>query len=200
MNSRTESLSDFFRKKNGIVSYAEVLEAGFNKTNLKDLLDSGVVQKVDRALYRLAEGKALSNPDLVTVTIKCPKAVVCLISALSFHEATDEIPHAVDLAIRRGDYANKIGYPPVRYYFFSAKTWEAGIEEHILEGRKVRIYSLAKTLADCFKFRNKIGADVARQALKIGLKEKRVSPNEIMRYAKICRVGNVIKPVLESLL
>jgi len=183
-----------------MVSYKEIIKAGFNKAFLKDNLDSGRIQKVDRALYRLSDGFTLSYPDLVAVSIKVSKGVVCLLSALAFHEATSKIPRYINIAIPRGTYANKINYPPVKFYRFASKAWEAGIEKHEIEGYQVKVYSLAKTIADCFKFRNKIGMDVAREALKIAITEKGVQPKEIMQYAEICRVDNIIKPILEAML
>ncbi|MGB6370395.1 MAG: transcriptional regulator, partial [Atribacterota bacterium] len=192
MSTKEKKFIEFLKKRGGMVSYKEIIKAGFNKAFLKDNLDSGRIQKVDRALYRLSDGFTLSNPDLVAVSIKVSKGVVCLLSALAFHEATTEIPHYVNIAIPRGAYANKINYPPVKFYRFASGAWEAGIEKHEIEEYQIKVYSLAKTVADCFKFRNKIGMDVAREALKIAITEKGVQPKEIMQYAEICRVDNII--------
>ena len=200
MNSKATKLIDFLKKRGGLASYAEIVDAGFHKAALKDILGSGQIQKIDRGLYRLSDGSLLSNPDVVAVSIKAPKGVLCLLSALAFHEATNEIPRWVNIAIPRRAHPNKIKYPPVRFYRFTPKAWKSGIEEHEIEGRKIKVYSLAKTLADCFKFRNKIGIDVAREALKVAITEKGVTPKEIMHYAKICRVDNIIKPILEAML
>ena len=200
MTTKEKKFIEFLKKRGGMVSYKEIIKAGFSKAFLKDNLDSGRIQKVDRALYRLSDGFTLSYPDLVAVSIKVSKGVVCLLSALAFHEATSEIPHYVNIAIPRGAWANKINYPPVKFYHFSSKAWKAGIEKHEIEGYQLKIYSLAKTIADCFKFRNKIGMDVAREALKIAITEKGVQPKEIMQYAEICRVDNIIKPILEAML
>jgi len=200
MSTKEKKFIEFLKKKGGMISYKEIIKAGFNKAFLKDNLDSGRIQKVDRALYRLSDGFTLSNPDLVAVSIKVSKGVVCLLSALAFHEATSEIPHYVNIAIPRGVYANKINYPPVKFYRFAAKAWEAGIEKHEIEEYQIKVYNLAKTIADCFKFRNKIGIDVAREALKTAITEKGVQPKEIMKYAEICRVDNIIKPILEAML
>lgn len=200
MNDKEIDLISFFKKRRGLAGYSEILKAGFDKAIIKSILDSGRIQKIDRALYRLSDSSSLSNPDLVAISIKAPKGIVCLLSALSFHEATNEIPKYVDIAIVRGSHANKIKYPPVRFYRFSDETWKAGIEEHKIEGHNVRIYSLSKTIADCFKFRNKIGTDVARNALKVAVMEKGSKPKDIMQYAKICRVANIIKPILEAML
>lgn len=200
MGHREIELINFFKKRRGLASYAEIKEAGFNKALIKVSLNSGRIQKVDRALYELSEGISVSNPDLVAVSIKSPKGVVCLVSALAFHGATTEIPQFVAIAIPRGAHANKIKYPPVKFYRFASKSWEAGIEEHIVEGHKIKVYNLAKTIADCFKFRNKIGMDVVREALKAAITEKKTVPKEIMKYAKICRVDKIIKPILETMI
>ena len=200
MDIKEKKFIEFLKKRGGMVSYKEIIKAGFNKAFLKDSLDSGRIQKVDRALYRLSDGFTLSNPDLAAVSIKVSKGIVCLLSALAFHEATSEIPQYINIAIPRGVHANKINYPPVKFYRFSFKSWEAGIEKHEIEEYQIKVYSLAKTVADCFKFRNKIGMDVAREALKIAITEQGVLPKEIMQYAEICRVDNIIKPILEDML
>ena len=200
MNTKEKKFIEFLKKRGGMVSYKEIIKAGFNKAFLRNNLDSGQIQKVDRALYRLSDNFTLSNPDLVAVSIKVSKGVVCLLSALAFYEVTSEIPHHVNIAIPRGAWANKINYPPVKFYHFASKAWKAGIEKFEIEGHQIKVYSLAKTIADCFKFRNKIGMNIAREALKIAITEKGVQPKEIMRYAEICRVDNIIKPILEAML
>ena len=200
MKLRETGFIDFLKKKGGIASYAEIMQAGFNKALLKAILNSGQIRKVDRGLYRLSEGFTIPNPDLVIASIKIPKGTVCLLSALAFHEATNEIPRYVYIAIPRGSHANKIVYPPVKIHHFSPRTWRAGIERHKIGEYNIKVYSLAKTVADCFKFRNKIGVDIAREALKVALEEKSVKPIEIIKYAKICRVYRIIKPIIEAII
>ena len=200
MITKEKYFIEFLKKKGGMAGYRETIKAGFNKAFLKNNLDSGRIQKVDRALYRLSDSLILSNPDLAAVSIKISKGVVCLLSALAFHEATSEIPRYINIAIPRGAHANKINYPPVKFYHFASKAWETGIEKHEIEGYQIKVYGLAKTIADCFKFRNMIGMDVAREALKIAITEKGVQPKEIMQYAEVCRVNNIVKPVLEAML
>ncbi|MBI4711524.1 MAG: type IV toxin-antitoxin system AbiEi family antitoxin domain-containing protein [Candidatus Omnitrophica bacterium] len=200
MSNRGDCLIKLFKRCGGIVQYPDIKKAGFHNDILQSLIASGRIQKMSRSVYKLSEVDDLINPDLVIATIKAPKGVVCLISALAFYEVTDEIPRHVDLAILRGAHANKISHPPVKYYRFTQDAWQAGIEVQKIVGQEVRIYSLAKTIADCFKFRNKIGFDVALKALKTALSEKKVSPKEIMMYAKTCRVVKVIQPILESLI
>lgn len=200
MVSIDSKVINFLKRKGGLASYAEIINAGFHKAILKAVLNSGQIQKIDRGLYRLSDGSTLSSPDLVAVSIKIPKGIVCLLSALAFHEATNEIPHYVDIAIPRGAHANKMKYPPVRFYRFASNAWKAGIEEHEIEDHKIKVYNLAKTIADCFKFRNRIGADVARDALKVAVTEKGMKPKEIIQYAKICRVDSIVKPILEAMI
>lgn len=198
MEDKSQKLVEYF-KKEGALRFSRILKAGFHPDTLYLLQKRGIVEKVGRGLYKLRK-EVLSNPDLVLATQMVPKGVVCLISALSFHGVTDEIPGFVSLAIPEGTRANKIAYPPVRFYRFSGAAWKAGVETNKLDAYSVRIYSLAKTIADCFKFRNKIGIDVARDALKTALKAQRVSPREILHFARICRVQNIVQPILEALL
>lgn len=200
MKTKKDELMQVFKRNKGILRFSQVLRAGFHREQLKSLLDSGKIEKIGHGLYRLKDAPAFSNPDLVTVALKAPIGVICLISALFYHTATDEIPHKVDVAISRRPWANKIDYPPVQYFRFSEKAWKAGIEIYTIDGHSVKIYSLAKTIADCFKYRNKIGLNVALDALKTAVTEKKVKPTEIMRYAEICRVDKVIRPYLEALL
>ena len=194
-----KKLTNYLESKGGIASYSEIIDAGFNKIIIKESVRTGNIQKLDRGLYISKNGITLAYPDFVAVSIKVPKGVICLLSALAFYEATSEIPKYVDIAIPQGTHANKIKYPPVKFYRFALNSWKAGIEEHKLEGHKIRVYNLAKTIADCFKFRNKIGIDVAREALKIAVKNKNTDPKNILKYSKICRVNNVVKPILETL-
>lgn len=200
MKPKKDELTRLFKQKKGILRFSQALKAGFHRKHLKSLLESGKIEKMGHGLYHLKDAPALSNPDLVTVALKAPNSVVCLISALFYHTATDEIPYKVDAAIPRGLWAKKIEHPPVQYFRFSGKAWKAGVEIHMIDGHPVKIYNLAKTIADCFKYRNKIGLNVARAALKSAVNEKKVTPAEIMHYAKICRVDKVMRPYLEALL
>jgi len=200
MQAKKNLLIKYFQDNLGIVRFSEMLKAGFHPDSLTFLLKEGKVEKIGRGLYRLTDYFTGSHPDLVNASLQTPRGVICLLSALAFHEATNEIPRYVAIAIPRGTHANRIKYPPVRFYQFAPVAWEAGITEHDIEGRKLKVYCLAKTIADCFKFRNKIGINVARDALKVAINEKNIKPREIMQYAKICRVDNIIKPVLEAII
>ncbi len=193
-------LIGFIAQNGGVVRFSGVLKAGFHSDLLKKLLLDGTIVKMERGFYRLARTKPGSQPDMVAASLLVPGGVFCLLTVLSYHEVTTEIPAAVDIAIRRGSRARKYKYPPLRFYRFSEKTWKAGAETVSLDGHEIKMYNLAKTAADCFKFRNRIGLDTAKEALKRIVLEKRVSAGEIMRFAKICRVSRIIKPYLDALL
>jgi predicted transcriptional regulator of viral defense system len=200
MHSKTQNLTNFLQDNGSVARFSAILKAGFHPDSLNTLEREKKVEKIGRGLYRLTDYIPGSHPDLVTASLQAPRGVICLISSLAFHEATTEIPKYVHIAIPRNSHANRIKYPPVKFYQFTPEAWKAGIGEHEIEGHKIKVYCLAKTIADCFKFRNKIGADVARDALKAAITEKNVKPQEIMRYAKICRVDSIIKPILEVML
>jgi predicted transcriptional regulator of viral defense system len=200
MGAKIQELMDFFHKQGGVVRFSDILKAGFHSDSLVVLRKDGKVERVVRGLYRIVDYEPGSHPDLVIASLQAPHGVICLLSALSFYEATNEIPKYVDIAIPQGSHAYKIEYPPVRFYRFAQNAWKSGIDEHKLDGHEIRIYSLAKTIADCFKFRNRIGMNVAREALKVAVAEKGTKPQKIMQYAKICRVDSIMKPILEAML
>ena len=200
MQRKTQELMNFFRSHNGAARFSAVLKAGFHPDSIATLENEKKVEKIARGLYRLTDYIPGSHPDLVTASLQARRGVVCLLSALAFYEVTSEISRYVDLAIPQGTHANRIKYPPVKFYHFSTKSWQAGIEEYKIEGYTIKVYNLAKTIADCFKFRNKIGMNLVREALKIAVTEKNIKPKEIMQYAKICRVDSIIKPILEAML
>lgn len=197
---KTRILINFFKDRGGIARFSSIIKAGFHADALSNLVENGDIEKIGWGLYRLTDHAPDTHPDLVTASLQAPRGIVCLISALAFHEVTLQIPKYVDMAIPRGTRPNRIQYPPVRFYQFSQKAWESGIEEHTIGGHKIKVYNLAKTIADCFKFRNKIGIDIARDALKTSISEMKVKPKDIILYARICRVDSIIKPMLEVMI
>ena len=190
--------SQIFRKHGGTLRTSEILRLGVHPRTLYHLRDSGKITQLSRGVYRLADLPPLENSDLATIAKRVPSGVVCLISALSFHQITNEIPHEVYLAIPTGREKPKINFPPTRVFHFSPETYLAGIEEHVLDEVKIKIYSKEKTIADCFKFRNRIGQDVALEALRQCI-SKGGSRKKIHDFARICRVEHVIRPYLESI-
>jgi predicted transcriptional regulator of viral defense system len=167
---------------------------------LYEMRDKGIIEQLDRGLYRLADLPALSNPDLVTVALKIPAGVVWLISALAYHEITTQIPHEVHVALPRGTEPPRLKHPPLRVFWFTGRSFTEGIETHKVDGIRLRVYSPEKTLADCFKYRNKIGLDTVLEALRLYRSRKRPNVDELMKFARVCRVEKVMRPYLEALL
>ena len=192
--------SAVFRKEGGVLRTTEAISAGIAPRTLYSMRDEGIVESLSRGVYRLAAMTPLSNPDLVSVALRVPHGVICLISALAFHELTTQIPHEVYVAIDRFTRPPRVDYPPVRIFKFSGAAFTEGVETHGIDGFQVKIYNPEKTVADCFKFRNKIGNDTVIEALKFYCKRKRKDIGALMRYAGICRVGKTITPYLEALL
>ena len=189
-----------FRQHSGTLRTAEALRLGIHPRTLYAMRDSGLLEQLSRGLYRLAELPPLSNPDLVTVALKVPQAVICLISALAFHELTTQIPHAVDVALHNRAERPRLDYPPLRIFWFSGPAWSEGVETHQVDDIPVRIYGPEKSVADSFKYRRKIGLDVALEALKLYRQHPGFDVSKLLHYARICRVEKVMKPYLEALL
>jgi len=196
----TQNAMTLFRQHNGTLRTAEALRLGIHPRTLYAMRDSGVLEQLSRGLYRLAELPPLSNPDLVTVALKVPQAVICLISALAFHELTTQIPHAVDVALHNRAERPRLDYPPLRVFWFSGPAWSEGVETPQVDDIPVRIYGLEKSVADSFKYRRKIGLDVALEALKLYRQHRGFDVSKLLHYARICRVEKVMKPYLEALL
>ncbi|MFC1496527.1 type IV toxin-antitoxin system AbiEi family antitoxin domain-containing protein [Candidatus Margulisiibacteriota bacterium] len=200
MKTREQELIKYIQACGGVIRFSEILKAGFHPTFIATLLKQQKIERLARGLYKLPHGTLGSHPDLVLAALQAPRGVVCLLSALFFHEATNEIPRQIDLAISQGSRNSKIEYPPVKFYHFEQKSWQAGIEEIKIRNHRIRVYNLAKTVADCFKFRNRIGISVARAALKTAILEKSIKPQAILRYAKICRVQSIVKSLIEMII
>ena len=198
MPSSHEQACEIFRAKGGTLRTREALAAGVHPRTLYEMRDAGELEQLARGVYRLAEMPPLSNPDLATVGKRVPQGVVCLISALAFHELTTQIPHVVHLALPRTARRPKLEFPPLQIYRFSGRAFQAGIEAHTIEGIGVRVYSPEKTLADCFKYRNKIGLDVALEALRAYGARRGANFQQVLEYARVCRVEKVIRPYLEA--
>ncbi len=183
----------------GTIRTKDVLSQGIHRRTLYHLRDKGILTELSRGVYSLTS-EPISNPDLVTIGRRVPQAVICLISALSFHNITTQIPHQIYIAIAKDATPPRIDTPPLSVHKFSGEALTAGIEEHQIDGVPVKIYSIEKTLADCFKYRNKIGLDVCIEALKLYKARKKINIQDIIKYAKICRVYKLMTPHLESIL
>lgn len=196
--SETQALSTI-KEMGGTIRTKDVLNQGIHRRTLYYLRDQGLLTELSRGVYRLTN-EPISNPDLITIGTRVPQAVVCLISALSFHNITTQIPHQIYIAIPKDTTPPKIDTPPLSVHKFSGEALTTGIENHQIDGVQVKIYSIEKTLADCFKYRNKIGLDVCIEALKLYKARKKINVTDIIKYAKICRVYKIMTPHLESIL
>jgi predicted transcriptional regulator of viral defense system len=193
-----ERLLDLAHRR-GLVSALEVSRSGIHRQALTRLVREGVLERVGRGRYRVTGSQVSEHHGLVLVANAVPHGVVCLLSALSFHEIGTQIPPEVWIAIDRRARRPNVRYPPLHVVRFSSEALTEGIEEHLIEGHEVRVYSIAKTLADLFKYRHKVGLEVALEALREAWHERRVTMDDLDRYARICRVENVIRPYLEAM-
>ena len=199
MNSHHANLILSLAKSQGLLRSREVDMAGASRLALAQLVQAGQLQKISRGLYSLP-GRMVSEHDtLAEVFAKSSQGVVCLISALRFHELTTQQSADIWLAIPHNAHPPKIDYPPLHIVHMSGDALTQGIETVDLAGASVRVFCVAKTVADCFKFRNKVGLDVALEALREAWHGKRMTMDELWRYAQICRVANVIRPYIEAL-
>jgi len=172
---------------------------GAPRVVLTRMTAKGLLAKVGRGIYCPAESQGSEHESLVAIATKVPQAVFCLLTALQFHELTTQLPRQIWIAMPRGSHTPKIDYPPVKMIQYAGDAYSEGIEVFERDQVKLRVYCVAKTVADCFKHRNKIGLDVALEALKDARSQKKASADEIWRYAKICRVTNVMRPYLEAI-
>lgn len=196
----TDHARSVFKEHGGMLRMSSAVAAGIHRDTLRRMVASGDLQKISRGLYHLVEVTPPPHPDLAAVAARVPAGVICLISALSFHNLTTQIPHEIYVAIGRNSEPPRISYPPVRVFRFSGETFTAGIEEHLAGPFTVRVYSREKTIADCFKFRNKIGLDTVLEAIRLYKQSGRTDVDTLLHYANICRVANVIRPYLEAML
>ena len=178
----------------------DVATQGVHTSTLTRLTRSGALEKVGPGRYRLAkEQPRTEHHDLVVAASAVPRSVVCLLSALRFHEVGTQLPHEVWIAVPRGARVPRLMAPPLRVVNISPAVFDLGIEEHRIEGDVVRVYSVARTVVDCFRFRNKVGLDVAMEALIEARRSRRLDMNELDRVAKALRVDRVMRPYLEML-
>jgi len=185
-------------RKSGVLSTADVRSRGIHHEYLRQMCSNGELVRVGRGLYSLADADITAHHGLVQAAKAVPKGVICLLSSLRFHEIGTQAPHEVWMALDRRAARPRIRYPRIRIVRFSGKALTQGVEEHAIEGVPVRIYTPAKTVGDCFKYRNKIGLDVALEALREALRSRKCSTDDLWMHAKTCRVTNVIRPYMEA--
>jgi predicted transcriptional regulator of viral defense system len=183
----------------GMVRLSELKAAGIPEMVLARLTRAGRVIRLARGLYQLPNADIQTTHTLAEVAKIVPKGVTCLISALAFHELTSQMPPYVWVAIETHTRQPQRRYPPMRFVRFGKKALIEGVKEHVIEGARVKITNPARTIVDCFRFRRKIGIDIAVSALRDGITKRRCSPDEIFSYAQSLRAANVIRPYIEAL-
>lgn len=185
-------------EKQAVLRARDLARQGIHTSTLTRLTRSGALEKVGPGRYLLPSRTRTEHHDLAVATAAVPRSVVCLISALRFHEIGTQVPAEVWIGVLRGARVPRISAPPLRVINISPSVFDIGIEEHRVEGQTVRVYGLARTVADCFRFRNKIGLDVALEALTDAWRGKRIKPDELNRIAIKLRVQRVMQPYLEA--
>lgn len=199
-NEATKTAVERLKKRGGVVRFSEAIALGIHRDTLWTLRDSGQIEQLSRGLYRLSTGKALEQPDLVTVASRVPGAVVCLVSALALHDLTTQIPHAVDIALKHGRRTPRLEHPPLNVHWWSTAALESGVETRTFGGVPVQVTSAERTVADAFRYRNQLGIDLALEALR-SWKERRGSrADALLSAARVVRMERVVRPYLQALL
>lgn len=197
MTSTEQRIKTLLRRA-GTARSRELVAAGISRSELSRMVATGQLLRVARGLYAMPDYQGGEHSALVAVAKRAPGVVFCLLTALRIHDLTTQAPFEVWIAIGNKDHPPRLDYPPLRTVRFSVAALAAGVETHRVDGAEVRVTSVAKTVADCFKFRNKIGLDVALEALREARRARKASADELWRYARINRVTNVMRPYLEA--
>ena len=184
--------------RKGILRPSDLDDIGAPRVVLTRMTTSGQLEKTGRGIYRLPGSHRSEHESLATIATKVPQAVFCLLTALQFHELTTQLPRQIWIAMPHGSHVPKIDYPPVKMVQLTGEAYSTGIEVFERDQVTLRVYGVAKTVADCFKHRNKIGLDLALEALKDARAKKKAPADDLWRFAKICRVANVMRPYLEA--
>ncbi|MNL08129.1 hypothetical protein D3C87_1288350 [compost metagenome] len=197
-DSHAQRVLDLLARK-GLLRSSDLDAVEAPRVVLSRMTAAGQLERVGRGLYRLPESPGSEHESLAAVAARVPRAVFCLLTALQFHELTTQLPRQVWIAMPRGSHVPRIDYPPVRMVQFTGEAYSAGIEVVERDQVVLRVYGVAKTVADCFKHRHKVGLDVALEALRDAWTQKKATADELWHYAKICRVANVMRPYLEAI-
>lgn len=179
---------------------SEVLSAGIHRRTLYSMRDRGAIETLTRGIFALASAPSPGNPDVAAVMLRVPRAVLCLVSALEYHHIGTQVPGAVQIALPRSVRPPKIDYPRIQVFNMSETVFGAGVETHSMGGTDVRVFSVAKTVADCFRYRNRMGLDVAIEALQEVVRKRIAMPAQIMEFARVDKVESVVGPYLAALL
>ena len=202
METTQDSILDLARDC-GLIRPLDLATRGLPRVSLTRLVRQGRLARVGRGLYALPDRPVSEHSTLAEVARRHPRAVVCLLSALRFHDITTQAPFEVWIAIPNKARAPRLDYPPMRILWFPEIALTEGVAEHLIDGVPVRITGVARTVADCFKYRNKVGLDVALEALREALgtngRGRRATMDDLWHFARLCRVANVMRPYMESL-
>lgn len=196
-DTHTQRVLDLVHQK-GLLRTSDLDAIEAPRIVLTRLTSAGLLDKVGRGLYRLPSHTGSEHEGLAVVATKVPQAVFCLLTALQFHELTTQLPRQVWIAMPRGSHVPRLDYPPIKMVQMTDDVYAAGVEEHQRDGVTLHVYGAAKTVVDCFKHRNKIGLDVALEALKDVRAKRKATADDLWRYAKLCRMANVMRPYLEA--
>ncbi len=201
MQTLVQQAQQVFEAHHGTLRTVEAQRAGIHPRTLYSLRDAGKIERLARGLYRLSILPAPGEPDLLTVAKKVPRAVFCLLTALSFHRLTTQVPHAISIALPRTARIPRLDHPPLEVFRFSPASLHTGVEQpRTAGGTLIRVYSAEKTLADVFKYRHKLGVDVAVEALRSYSRRRGRDWQKVLEHARVCRVENVMRPYLESMM
>lgn len=186
-------------KRKGVIKSSDLRKFDIPRTYLSRLVKSGVLKKASRGIYVHLNGEATENQSTLEACTRVPHGIVCLISALQFHSLTTEIPHQIWLGISPKARLPKVDYPPIRFVRFSGPALTLGVSEHLIHGVKFKTTTPARTVVDCFKYRNKIGISVALEALRDCLRKHKATVDEIHQISKIRKMENVMRPYMEAI-
>jgi predicted transcriptional regulator of viral defense system len=199
MNREDTNIRRLFGKLKGFAETRELLAAGIHQRDIKRMRDEGQIIRLRKGLYRPADIPLVSNQGFVDLAHAAPEGVICLLSALSYYDLTTHNPSIIAMAIRRGSREPRIEHPPVEFYRFSKEQFEAGVNQVKIGESRVRIYYPEKTICDCFRYRGKLGLDIAKEGLAEYLKRRNRNLEKLLEYADICRVKPLLKTWLDAL-
>lgn len=200
LSKADEKVMRVFETHGGVLRFSEAVRLGVRPGTLRDMVEAEQLEQLARGLYKVKSTPDLSVPDLVIVAAKIPKAVICLVSALSFHEITTHFARGVQILLPRGSHPPVLDYPPIQVHSAVRSAYEIGHEVHWIDGVKVTVTDPEKTLVDCVKFRNQLGTELVIEALRTYRQRKRLQVDKMMNYARICRVSKVMGYYLDGVL
>jgi len=199
-NTTGDKAKRVFETHGGVLRFSEAVRLGVRPGTLRDMVETDQLEQLARGLYTVKSTPDLSVPDLVIVAAKIPKAVICLVSALSFHEITTHFARGVQILLPRGSHPPVLDYPPIQVHSAVRSVYELGHEVHLIDGVKVTVTDPEKTLVDCVKFRNQLGTELVIEALRTYRQSMRIQVDKMMNYARICRVAKVMGYYLDGIL